>query len=138
MLLDAAPGRPLLPSEAPIRVFGSDTTSRWGAALEIRMRNFLGLTMGDTLEDNALRFASEPAYVMGDRQITHAALLGRAKRIASAFEKAGLKRQDRISILSMNSLEYAELLAAGQWSGIVVGTVNFRLAPPEMLAIITD
>lgn len=102
------------------------------------MRNFLGLTMGDTLEDNALRFASEPAYVMGDRQITHAALLGRAKRIASAFEKAGLKRQDRISILSMNSLEYAELLAAGQWSGIVVGTVNFRLAPPEMLAIITD
>lgn len=102
------------------------------------MHGHVPLTMGDTLEDNAVRFGDEPAYVMGGRQLTHRELLARGKQLAAALEGLGLARQDRVGILAMNCLEYTEVLAAGQWSGIIVATVNFRLAPPEIQHIIND
>ena len=102
------------------------------------MRGHVPLTMGDTLEDNALRFGDQPAYIMGEQALTHQQLLGRAKQLAAALEGRGLQRQDRIGILAMNCLEFGEVLAAGQWSGLIVATVNFRLAPPEMAHIIND
>ena len=101
------------------------------------MREYVKLTMGDLLEDNALRFGDQPAYMDGV-MLTHRGLLDNAKRLASALEKLGIVRQDRISILSMNSIAFGEVLAMGQWSGIIVATVNFRLAPPEMEAIVID
>jgi acyl-CoA synthetase (AMP-forming)/AMP-acid ligase II len=102
------------------------------------MRSHVPLTMGDTLEDNAIRFGAEPAYIMGDRSLSHGQLLARGKQLASALEGCGLQRQDRIGILAMNCLEFGEVLAAGHWSGLIVATVNFRLAPPEMAYIIND
>ncbi|NHN37276.1 AMP-binding protein [Pseudomaricurvus alcaniphilus] len=102
------------------------------------MRDHVAFTLADTLEDNATRFASQPAYLMQDQSITHRQLLERAKRIASASEKAGLRRQDRVGILSMNSLPYGEVVAACQWSGLILSTVNFRLAGPEISHILLD
>lgn len=102
------------------------------------MRDYLPLTLGDTLEDNASRFGAQPAYIMDGKSLTHRQLLDNAKQLASALENAGIKRQDRVSILSMNSLAFTEVIAAGQWSGIIVATVNFRLAAPEMAYIIKD
>lgn len=102
------------------------------------MRSHVPLTMGTTLEDNAVRFADEPAYIMGQDVVTHGQLLQRARQLASALEGLGLHRQDRVGILAMNCLEYGEVLAAGQWSGLIIATVNFRLAPPEMAYIIND
>lgn len=102
------------------------------------MRGHVPLTMGDTLEDNAIRFGDEPAYIMGESKLTHGQLLKRGKQLAAALENLGLQRQDRIGILAMNCLEYGEVLAAGQLSGLIVATVNFRLAPPEMAHIIND
>ncbi len=95
-------------------------------------------TLGDTLEENALRFGGEPAYLVAGRSLTHAELLARARRLASALEGLGLRRQDRVAILSMNSIEFGEILACGQTSGLIVGTVSFRLAGPEMATILGD
>jgi acyl-CoA synthetase (AMP-forming)/AMP-acid ligase II len=102
------------------------------------MRSHVPLTLGDTLEDNAIRFGSEPAYIMGKLSLSHGELLARGKQLAAALESRGLQRQDRVGILAMNCLEFGEVLAAGHWSGLVVATVNFRLAPPEMAYIIND
>ncbi|MDB5988030.1 MAG: acyl-CoA synthetase (AMP-forming)/AMP-acid ligase [Nevskia sp.] len=102
------------------------------------MRNHLPLTLADTLELNADRFGDTPAYIVGDRRLTHRQLLDRARRLASALEQLGVRKQDRVSMLAMNCMEYGEVLAAGQFSGIIIATVNFRLAPPEMAFIIKD
>jgi acyl-CoA synthetase (AMP-forming)/AMP-acid ligase II len=102
------------------------------------MRNHLPLTLADMLELNAVRFGDTPAYIVGDRQLTHRQLLERARRLASALERAGVRKQDRVSMLAMNCMEYGEVLAAGQLSGMIIATVNFRLAPPEMAFIIKD
>jgi acyl-CoA synthetase (AMP-forming)/AMP-acid ligase II len=106
--------------------------------MEPFMHNFLPLSLGHLLETNAHRFPEVPAWVMGDRAITHGQLLIRARQLASALSGCGVRRQDRVAVLAMNSLEFAEVLAAAQYSGIIATTVNFRLAPPEMRYIIND
>jgi acyl-CoA synthetase (AMP-forming)/AMP-acid ligase II len=96
------------------------------------------LALNDTLVRNATWFADTPAYVADGRVLTHAQLLARAARLASALAAAGVRRQDRVSVLGRNSIEFGEVLAAGQLSGIIIATVNFRLAGPEIAAIVAD
>jgi len=90
------------------------------------------MTLGDIVTDNAVRFPDVVAYRHGERVITHAQLRDRAVRLVSAMAAAGVQRQDRIAVLSRNSIEFGELNAAAQLSGIVLATINFRLSVPEM------
>lgn len=90
------------------------------------------MTLGDIVTDNAVRFPDVVAYRHGERAITHAQLRDRAVRLVSSMAAAGVQRQDRIAVLSRNSIEFGELNAAAQLSGIVMGTINFRLSVPEM------
>jgi acyl-CoA synthetase (AMP-forming)/AMP-acid ligase II len=39
-------------------------------------------------------------------------------------------------VLSRNSVEFGELIAATQLSGIIIATVNFRLSPPEVFDVL--
>jgi acyl-CoA synthetase (AMP-forming)/AMP-acid ligase II len=94
------------------------------------------MTLGDIVTDNARRFPDVPAYRLGHRTVTHAALRDRAVRLVSAMAAAGVRRQDRIAVLSRNSVEFGELMAAAQLSGIIMATVNFRLSPPEVLDVL--
>jgi acyl-CoA synthetase (AMP-forming)/AMP-acid ligase II len=90
------------------------------------------LTLGDIVTDNAVRFPDVVAYRHGHRAVTHAQLRDRAVRLVSAMAAAGVKRQDRIAVLSRNSIEFGELNAAAQLSGIIMATINFRLSHAEM------
>src|SRR6202046_3240221 len=94
------------------------------------------LSLADPLVRNATWFADTPAYVADGRALTHAQLLARAAQLASALAAAGVRRQDRVSVLGRNSIEFGEVLAAGQLSGVIIATVNFRLAGPEIAAIV--
>ena len=57
-------------------------------------------------------------------------------RLVSAIAAAGVRRQDRIAVLSRNSVEFGEVMAAAQLSGIIMATVNFRLSPPEVFDVL--
>jgi acyl-CoA synthetase (AMP-forming)/AMP-acid ligase II len=94
------------------------------------------LTLGDVVADNALRFPDVPAYRLGRRTVTHAQLRDRAVRLVSAMATAGVRRQGRIAVLSRNSVEFGEVMAATHLSGIIMATVNFRLSPAEMLDVL--
>jgi acyl-CoA synthetase (AMP-forming)/AMP-acid ligase II len=94
------------------------------------------MTLGDIVADNARRFPDVPAYRLGHHTVTHAALRDRALRLVSAMAAAGVQRQDRIAVLSRNSVEFGELIAATQLSGIILATVNFRLSPPEVFDVL--
>ncbi|MCW2652817.1 MAG: AMP-dependent synthetase and ligase [Mycobacterium sp.] len=91
------------------------------------------ITLGDFVTDNARRFPDIPAYRLDDYTLTHGALRDRAAQLVSAMVAAGMRRQDRIAVMGRNSIEFGELLAATQLSGIVIAAVNFRLSPPEVL-----
>ena len=95
-------------------------------------------TLADMLDNNAWKYPDETAFVWDDRRLTHAEFHARASRLASAMHRLGLKRQDRVGILSQNCLEFQEVYGACEISGFICATVNWRLAIPEMVYIIND
>jgi acyl-CoA synthetase (AMP-forming)/AMP-acid ligase II len=95
-------------------------------------------TLGDLLRNNAHKFPDETAFVFADRRISFRQHFDRANRLASAIWKRGLRRQDRVSILSQNTIEFMETYAACELAGFIAATVNWRLAPPEMEYILND
>ena len=100
------------------------------------MRAAGDLTLGDTVTDNAVRFGDVIAYRHGARTVAHGQLRERAVRLVSAMSAAGVRRQDRIAVLSRSSIEFGELVAATQLGGIIMATVNFRLSPPEVADVL--
>ncbi|MHC8320437.1 class I adenylate-forming enzyme family protein [Pseudomonas sp. GB2N2] len=95
-------------------------------------------TLGEMIERNARYFPDKEALVSASRRITNHQLAERAKRLSSHLYMQGLRRQDRVAILSMNNIEYFETYRACEWAGLIAATVNFRLAPREMLYILQD
>jgi fatty-acyl-CoA synthase len=74
-----------------------------------------------------------------DRRLTYAQFNERANRFASYLVNTyGLKPQERISILAQNSTDYFEVLFGCGKAGIILNTLNWRLAPPELEFIIND
>jgi acyl-CoA synthetase (AMP-forming)/AMP-acid ligase II len=95
-------------------------------------------TIGELIERNERLYPNREALVCGDRRLTYGQWADRARRLADGLHQLGLRRQDRVGILSMNNPEYMELFAAGDWAGYIVATVNFRLAAPEIEWLIND
>lgn len=95
-------------------------------------------TLGDIIRNNAYKFADETAFVYHGRTITFAEHHDRCQRVASALSRTGIRRQDRVSVLSQNKIEFLELYGAAELAGFILATVNFRLAPPEIEYIVND
>ncbi len=95
--------------------------------------NDAAMTWGDLVLENALRFPDVPAYRFGAHTVTHQMLRDRAVQLVSAMAAADVRRQDRIAVMGRNSVEFGQLLAAGQLSGIIIAPINVRLARAEVL-----
>ena len=95
-------------------------------------------TMGAVLERNSLYHPDVEALIFEDRRLTHRQLHERASRLASSIHNLGLKRQDRVSVLSANNSEVLEIYFACYVAGFIATPVNFRLAVPEMQYILKD
>lgn len=95
-------------------------------------------TYADVIRRNARRYRDVDAFVCGDRRVTHGEFLEQSARIARALSASGVRPQDRISILSMNSVEYSLLYGACELAGFIAATINFRLAGPEIATIVTE
>ncbi|MEZ5804925.1 MAG: long-chain-fatty-acid--CoA ligase [Rhizobiaceae bacterium] len=95
-------------------------------------------TVGDIIRNNAYKFPDEIAYSYQGRVVTFAEQLERGNRLASALWQRGIRRQDRVSILSQNTVEFMECYAACELAGYMAATVNWRLAAPEISYILND
>jgi fatty-acyl-CoA synthase len=73
------------------------------------------------------------------RQISYAQLNERANRFANFLQETlGLQRGERISILAQNSTNYYEILFGCGKTGVILNTLNWRLAVPELAYILND
>lgn len=90
------------------------------------------LSLADIVHDNARRFPDAIAYRDGEEAITHRQLLDSASRLLAALRSAGVGRGDRVAVMGRNSIGFAVVLAAAQISGIVLTTLSFRSAAPEV------
>jgi acyl-CoA synthetase (AMP-forming)/AMP-acid ligase II len=104
----------------------------------VAYQEFIMHTLADIILRNEECRGNKEAFVCGDRRENWGGYASRARYLSSALYKAGLRRQDRASIVAMNCLEYYELYAACSLAGFIVAPVNFRLAAPEIHYILND
>jgi acyl-CoA synthetase (AMP-forming)/AMP-acid ligase II len=95
------------------------------------------LTLDHLIERNAYLYPEHPALLIDGRVITHAQMAERVRRIGSALAR-GLPQQSRVAVLSQNSAEYIEIMNGVHISGLILVTLNWRLAAPELRSIMQD
>ncbi len=81
---------------------------------------------------------NEGAYISDARQLTWAELADRVARLAGGLHALGLKHEDRVAILALNSERYAEAYYGIFWAGANVVPMNIRWSVPEHVYSIKD
>ncbi|SVC97457.1 uncharacterized protein METZ01_LOCUS350311, partial [marine metagenome] len=76
--------------------------------------------------------------VPNDRRITYGELDRRVIKLANGFLYAGLKKGDRVAILSKNCIEYLEVYFACARVGLIAQPLNWRLGLEELTRIIEN
>lgn len=95
-------------------------------------------TLGRMLARNLEYNPEKIALIEGERQFTFRDFSRRTCGIGNALLGLGLKKGERVAVLSRNSIESAESYFSIPNAGLVLVMLNFRLAAPELLAILAD
>src|SRR5947209_12634280 len=97
------------------------------------------MDLADLIDRNAAFAPDKPAIRCGGTALTYAQM---AQRIAAAARaltsQLGIRRGDRVAILSLNHPDYLVLLYACARLGAMLVPLNWRLAVPEQLFILND
>jgi len=96
------------------------------------------LTLGELVERAAQSRADKDAYVELDRRRTWREVHQRTDALGWALKDLGIRTGDRVGIISKDSIEVAETIIACAKTGAIRVGLNYRLAPPELAALIDD
>lgn len=96
------------------------------------------LNMGEILKVNAQKFGSKIALKDAKRELSFSEYNSRSCRLANGLMDMGLKKKDRLAVISTNCLEFMEIYTAVAKAGIVVVPINWRLAPKDTQFIINN
>lgn len=89
--------------------------------------NYVPLTPVSFLARAAKFFGDRTAIIHGDRRFTYAEFYTRARRLADALTKAGIRRGDTVAILAPNIPAMLEAHYAAPMIGAVLNPINIRL-----------
>ncbi len=73
-----------------------------------------------------------------DRRTSFSALLARVTQLANGLISLGLRKGDRVAVLSTNSIEYFEVYYACAMAGFIAQPMNWRLSAEEVARIVED
>jgi len=90
------------------------------------------------IEANAAFSPEKAALRFAGQEISYAALARRIAAQAGALDAAGVGPGDRVAFLGLNNPETLGLLFACARLGAILVPLNWRLAPPEHQATLTD
>jgi acyl-CoA synthetase (AMP-forming)/AMP-acid ligase II len=82
--------------------------------------------------------ADAPAVTLGDTTLTFGELDARSNRVARALVGGGIGPGDRVGVLDKNAPTFFEVVFGAAKVGAVTVGLNFRLATPEVTAIVED
>ena len=92
----------------------------------------------DFLANHAESIGEKTAVILGDRSIDFASLNRRANQAAHVFQDLGCRQDDRIALMSFNSLEYFELANGVRKLGALMVPINYRLRDAEVAHVVND
>ena len=98
-----------------------------GGELDRNSANYVPLSPLTFLERSARVFPRKTAVIHGDRCITYAQFHGRARRLASALSRAGVRRGETVAIMAPNVPALLEAHFGVPMAGAVLNAINVRL-----------
>ena len=100
---------------------------------------YRSLTLTSGLRAAATRQPGKIALIQGEERRSYAKVIDNIDRTANLLTHGlGLKAGDHAAILSPNSMEYLEIVAAVSDIGAAIATPNPRLTPAELADILND
>ena len=96
------------------------------------------MTMASGIRMNLARGPDKVALICAGRQLTYGQLVDRIDKVASLAIGLGLQKGDRAAIVSMNCLEYIEIVDGLSEAGIAVATPNPQQTAAEIGYILND
>jgi fatty-acyl-CoA synthase len=97
------------------------------------------MDLADLIDRNAAFAPDKPAIRFAGATLSYAALAERIAAAACALKsQLGIGRGDRVAILSLNHPDYLVLLYACAQLGAMLVPLNWRLAVPEQVFILSD
>jgi acyl-CoA synthetase (AMP-forming)/AMP-acid ligase II len=95
-------------------------------------------TLAQIVRNQAAIRPDAPAITFGEGTLSFGDLEVRSNRAANAMIAAGVRKGDRVAVLSKNAPVFFELAFAASKAGAVLAGLNWRLAPVEIEAIMAD
>lgn len=93
-------------------------------------------TMGDVLRFHASHRPGKPAFeTLDGRTVSFGQLNRRVNRLCSVLHEWGLRKGERVAVLSRNRPEYMEAFGVSK-AGYIVVPLNWRLAEQELLKLL--
>jgi acyl-CoA synthetase (AMP-forming)/AMP-acid ligase II len=102
------------------------------------MRRGTEFRVADVVREHAASRGDFVALRHGERELTYAELDERTNQLARALLATGARAGSRVAYLDRTAPEAVELLLAASKIGAVAVPLNWRLAPPELAAILGD
>ena len=96
------------------------------------------LNIGEMIKVNANKYPDKLALKDSIRELTFKEFDERTNKLANGFLELGVKKGDKIAILSNNSIEFMEIYSAAAKGGFIIVPLNFRLHPEEISFIINN
>ncbi len=96
------------------------------------------MRLHDYLEFFARETPDHPCAAMDDRILTYQEVDRLANRFANSLLTQGLKKGDRFTYISLNSIDMVIMYYGAAKVGVVPVPLNYRLAPREVLYIVND
>jgi len=96
------------------------------------------MNMGFMLKRVAEEKGDREAVVFENIRMTYGELNARVNRLANAMNSMGLKKGDRAGVLLFNCSQYLEIYYAAAKLGVILVTMNYRLAANELQYILDD
>lgn len=95
-------------------------------------------TIYDIIVRNARLFANCEAWVFANHRVTFQQFLAEINRLSFGLKKLGLRKGDRLGVLSQNCYEFVLLYGAAAKLGAIMLPINWRLNPQEIEYILLD
>jgi fatty-acyl-CoA synthase len=89
-------------------------------------------TVGELFRSCAQVHSTQVAIEYQGRHIRYGELLERVERVSALLASKGLRRGDRVALLSHNRPEYFEIELAAANLGVITACLNWRLSPREL------
>jgi long-chain acyl-CoA synthetase len=96
------------------------------------------MNLADGLRINSWSNPEKVAAVFENKQVTYDQLNKRANQLAHAVIKRGFKRQDKISIIMYNNIEFLEIYHGLARANVISVPINFRLVSSELEYVINN